>query len=153
VEDGLVHDEVWAVESTADGSIWAGTRKGLSRLKNGRFTTYSKANGLSDDWVHSICNDRNGGLWIGTDKGLNHLKAQDRATIYALPDFRNTPVQSILVDHNSVVWIGTRSEGLRRMQRGRIDSYSAAQGCLTTWCGAFLRIGKGICGLERAVEG
>src|ERR1700756_650015 len=35
-----------------DGTLWAATEVGLSRLKNGRITTFSSKNGLPCDAVH-----------------------------------------------------------------------------------------------------
>ena len=53
--------------------MWIGTRGGgLDRWKDGRFTSFTTKNGLSDDLVFAIHEDAQGSLWIGTyGGGLN----------------------------------------------------------------------------------
>ena len=46
--DGLAQNSVYAVYESNDGTVWAGTLNGgVSEFRNGRFTTYTTANGLS----------------------------------------------------------------------------------------------------------
>src|SRR5262249_40618579 len=46
--EGLAQNSVYAVHQSRDGTVWAGTLDGgVSVFRNGRFTTFTTANGLS----------------------------------------------------------------------------------------------------------
>ena len=48
----LRESEVWALADGLDGSLWAGTYGGgVSRLKDGKFTVYTTADGLVSNYV------------------------------------------------------------------------------------------------------
>jgi len=47
-----------------DGTLWAATERGLSRLKNGRITTFSSKNGLPCDAVHWTIEDDADSIWL-----------------------------------------------------------------------------------------
>ncbi|MBK9166461.1 MAG: response regulator [Bryobacterales bacterium] len=69
--DGLTHRYVTALHEDASGTLWVGTYGGgLSRLRDGRFTTFSTRNGLGDDFVLQILEDDHGVLWIATSSGV-----------------------------------------------------------------------------------
>lgn len=67
--------KVSALQTTADGSLWVGSkRNGLTRIKDGTTTIYSLARDsmstLIDDHINALCTDRIGNLWIATNGGL-----------------------------------------------------------------------------------
>ena len=71
----LKENEIWALAEGSDASLWIGTYGGgLSRLKDGKFTIYTTADGLVSDFVASLRTDDDGGVWIGTDGGLSRFK-------------------------------------------------------------------------------
>jgi len=66
----LKYDEVWALKEDKEGGLWIGTYGGgLTRLKDGRFTTFTTADGLPDDAIRSIDVDPDGNVWVGTLRG------------------------------------------------------------------------------------
>jgi PAS domain S-box-containing protein len=58
--EGLVND----LQLDRDGTLWAATDGGLSRLKNGRVATLTRKNGLPCDAVHWVIEDDAGSLWL-----------------------------------------------------------------------------------------
>jgi signal transduction histidine kinase/ligand-binding sensor domain-containing protein len=60
-----------------DGSIWAATENGLSRIKNGRVATLTTANGLPCDTVHWIIADDLSSYWLYTRCGLLRIPRTD----------------------------------------------------------------------------
>ena len=57
----LTNSNVLALLAARDGSLWIGTYGGgLTRLKDGTFTTYTTRDGLAHDVVFALCEDRNG---------------------------------------------------------------------------------------------
>jgi len=68
--NGLASDDVLALAEDEEGSIWAGTRDGLSQLTDVKFPTYSTENGIpGDNSVHSVSASPRGGLWVSTAIG------------------------------------------------------------------------------------
>ena len=64
-----------------ENTLWVGTSDGLSRLKDGKFTsytaltrTYTTQEGLSSNIVLTLLADASGNLWVGTPNGLNRLR-------------------------------------------------------------------------------
>ncbi len=53
-----------------DGSLWAAGENGLSRIKNGRVTTLTAANGMPCNAVHWIIEDDQSSYWLYTRCGL-----------------------------------------------------------------------------------
>src|SRR5262249_34937694 len=53
-----------------DGTLWAATEGGLSRLKNGRIATLTSANGLPCDGVHWAIEGEDHSFWLYTPCGL-----------------------------------------------------------------------------------
>jgi signal transduction histidine kinase/ligand-binding sensor domain-containing protein len=57
----------------ADGAVWAATEGGLSRVKDGRITTLTSANGLPCDGVHWAIEDDNESWWLYMPCGLGRI--------------------------------------------------------------------------------
>ena len=53
-----------------DGSLWAATENGLSRINNGHVATLTTANGLPCNNVHWIIEDDSSSYWLYTQCGL-----------------------------------------------------------------------------------
>src|SRR5262245_31850831 len=108
------------------GSLWIGTDGGgLSRFRDGVFTGYTTADGLSHNTVSSLADDADGGLWVGTyGGGLSH---RDGAGGFrALTTRDGLPSNLVKAVHRSregSVWIGTDGSGLGRWKDGALTSY------------------------------
>src|SRR4030095_4697387 len=63
--DGLAQNQVFAVHRGRDGAVWAGTlNRGVSRLKDGAFTTYSTADGLASNTVAAVLETADGAVLL-----------------------------------------------------------------------------------------
>jgi len=62
---------LWAAK---DGSLWIGTLGGLTRYRNGKFTTYTNKDGLSDTSISSITEDRSGAIWVVAGVSVNRFQ-------------------------------------------------------------------------------
>lgn len=127
---GLRHSYVLALCEGRDGSLWVGTYGGgLSRLKDGTFTTYTTASGLPDDTVRVLVEDREGALWIGTNGGgVSRLK-DGRFTTYTTADgLGGNVVRAIVQDRTGDLWVGTSGGGLSVLRQGSFTTYSTRNG-------------------------
>jgi ligand-binding sensor domain-containing protein/signal transduction histidine kinase len=68
--EGLGEGLVSSLQLDQDGTVWAATQVGLSRLKNGRITTLTTKNGLPCDDVHWEVEDDDHSFWLYTACGL-----------------------------------------------------------------------------------
>jgi len=67
--EGLAGDRVLAIHEDEEGALWFATRRGLSRLKDGAFFTWTGA-GLLTDFVYSILDDNRGNFWFSSAQGI-----------------------------------------------------------------------------------
>lgn len=119
--DGIAQNSIYAVHQSRDGAVWAGSvNGGLTRFKEGRFTTYTAANGLAANAVTAILESSNGTMWFGTANGLSSL-SQNNWTVYrgmdGLPPGR---VNCLLEDSSGAIWIGT-DNGMAVLRSGEIQ--------------------------------
>jgi signal transduction histidine kinase/ligand-binding sensor domain-containing protein len=70
VADGLGQGRVDDLQFGRDGTLWASTRGGLSRIKNGRIATLTSKNGLPCDTVHWMMEDDDHSVWLYMACGL-----------------------------------------------------------------------------------
>ena len=68
--DGLGGGRVNNLRFDQDGTLWAATDGGLSRLKDGHIATLTSKNGLPCDAVHWVMEDDAHAVWLHTDCGL-----------------------------------------------------------------------------------
>ncbi len=125
--EGLAHEAVLnMICETRDGALWFGTLKGLSRFKEGTFTTFGETNGLSSDVVKGMCEDAQGNLWLATAKGVDCWK--DGVVVRRLSQadgLRSIDARSICCDCDGTVWIGA-GDGLTRLRNGVATTFPQA---------------------------
>ena len=68
--EGLGRGMVGDLQRDADGTLWAATEGGLSRIKDGRVQTLTAKNGLPCDGVHWVIEDDDRMFWLYTACGL-----------------------------------------------------------------------------------
>lgn len=106
--DGLAQNSVYSVHVSRDGTVWAGTLSGgVSKLRNGHFTTYTTVNGLASDTVSAIAEDTDGTMWFGTPSGLTAMSNAGWRTYSDHDGLPSPDVNCLLRDSNGVLWIGT----------------------------------------------
>ena len=71
--DGLGDGHIRDLQLDREGTVWASTMGGLSRLKNGRIATLSSKNGLPCDDAHWVMEDNDRSLWLYMACGLVRL--------------------------------------------------------------------------------
>ncbi len=68
--DGLGQGGISSLQLDTDGTLWAATEGGFSRLKNGRVATLTGKNGLPCDGIAWSMEDDAHSFWLYTDCGL-----------------------------------------------------------------------------------
>jgi signal transduction histidine kinase/ligand-binding sensor domain-containing protein len=119
--DGLAQNSVYAVLESRDGSVWAGTLSGgVSRFRDGRFTTYTAASGLAANTVSSILETRDRTMWFATSNGLSSLSNNQWKTYSTRDGLPSAHVNCLFEDSAGVLWSGT-SAGLAFLVFGKVQ--------------------------------
>lgn len=91
--DGLGAESIHTLFVDQQGTLWIGTAGGgLSRFRNGQFTTIDTRNGLVNDVVAQILEDDYGHIWIGSNAGLWRAS---RTELEACLDGKTSQIQGL----------------------------------------------------------
>ncbi len=125
----LQSNSISALLADHQGNLWIGTRGGgVSRFKDGKFTTYTTRNGLSGDAITALYEDRRGAIWIGTDGGGVDQFQRGVFRVYSttngLPD---NAVFAICGDKDGSLWMATHA-GLAYLKDGTFKTYTSKDG-------------------------
>ncbi len=108
--NGLAQNSVYAVHVNHDGSVWAGTLSGgVSRFKDGHFTTYTTADGLVSNTVSAIVEGLDGTMWFGTPSGVSAFSDGQWRALTTGTGLPSENINCLLEDTSGVLWIGTSS--------------------------------------------
>lgn len=107
---------IYALENTSKGLMVGSNAYGLGILKNGKFKTISKEEGLLSNYIKSIFIDAKNNIWLSTNLGLNRLELDGnnnlvRLKTYTISDgLYSNDVRACYV-HGNKVYVAT-SNGL-----------------------------------------
>jgi signal transduction histidine kinase len=116
--DGLPDDFIRSLLADADGSLWIGTRRGLTHWTNpqsgiagARMQTFTQANGLGSDLVGSMVRDASGNLWVATLAGLSRLYGGKISNFTTADGLSSNVITALLSRPNGTLLIGTQDHG------------------------------------------
>ena len=121
-------ERVRTLFSSSDGSIWAGTYKGILRISNNKCTTYETSNvpGMSIARCYSMYEDQNKQLWMGGWGGLarfnlitgkfEKFKGQELLSKYHIRSVKKNNQELILATENDgVITFNLTTGSLRKI--------------------------------------
>ncbi|MCF2518738.1 hybrid sensor histidine kinase/response regulator [Dyadobacter sp. CY351] len=128
---------VYRIEENSDGSLWAGTEKGLFQITIGDDSYTSRRVDINcvqcapAPAIRALRMDREGHLWIGTKgSGLFRYNLKDRSFRNFLhkPSDKNSvahnDILSILQTKDGKLWIGTENGGISVFDgKGQFETY------------------------------
>ena len=122
--DGLSANAVQAIVDDAEGNLWIGTAGGgLNRLRDGKFTWFTRTNGLPGDNVSSLCADGEGVLWVGTSGGLARFHGGKWTCYSKSQGLVSNSVGYLVEDGQGYLWIGSNA-GLMRVPRKALNDFA-----------------------------
>src|SRR5262249_54349707 len=100
---GLASSVVRRVVAAHDGSLWVGSRAGVSRIQDGQIRNYTLTDGLSNMGALALYEDRKGGIWATAPHGVFHLIGERFVHFSSLP---NSEVYPIGEDRSGGLYFG-----------------------------------------------
>jgi signal transduction histidine kinase/ligand-binding sensor domain-containing protein len=105
----------------AAGDLWIGTEDGgLTRYRSGRFTTYTRRDGLPSDYIRGLFNDGERGMLVVTGSGPVHWRG-DRFIPYPSPVGKSFSKFSYL-SASGALWDRDNNE-LHRFKDGQLSAW------------------------------
>jgi ligand-binding sensor domain-containing protein len=83
-------------------------------VATGKFTNFTKQDGLNDNNIESIFEDRAGNLWFSTEKGVCRYDGKSFADITTKEGLCKFEVNCVLEDRIGNIWIGSNGYGVCR---------------------------------------
>lgn len=126
------------------GDLWIGTiGGGLTRYSQGRFRTFTTADGLSSNTVRCLLQDHDGYLWVGTDNnGLNWFHDDAFTTFGTKDGLADNQVQALAESPDRTLWIATHN-GLTSFRNGAFRVFRTSEGLPNNYVRALLAMPDG----------
>ena len=116
---------IQAIIDDPEGNLWIGTEGGgLKRLRENRWDSFNRTNGLPSNNVSSLYLDRDGVLWVGTTGGLGRFNRQRWTTYSKKEGMITDAVAYIIEDDLGNLWLGS-TVGLMCVPRKELNSIAA----------------------------
>jgi signal transduction histidine kinase/ligand-binding sensor domain-containing protein len=131
------HVDGWVLRARAaledrEGTVWAGTDRGLWTLRNGVFEQCEipRMDGQGRRLITSILEDRRGVIWMGTPCGLLE-RNEGKYRLWGTNDGLSDPIVfGVAEGQDGSIWAGTKFGGINRILRGQIRTYGTRDGLL-----------------------
>ncbi len=123
-KQGLLDNRVAAILPLEDGSVWFGSDKGISVLKNDKIENLKFGSSFKQEVpINCFFKDSKNTIWVGGQNGLCSMKKNGSfyfATYYKLPVNKSEKdgyaVWSIIEDDKGFIWAGTYLAGLFKLE-------------------------------------
>ncbi len=136
--DGLVANEIKAIQIEDQENIWIGTTEGLSHFDGSAFTNYTRENSsLNSNNIKSLelANDQ---LWLLTDSGLSSFDGST-FTNYTTKNGLNAFPTAIASTSNDTLWVGSFFGGVSKFNGVKFIHYPTER-VRDVQCDAFSRV-------------
>jgi len=152
--EGLADNLVTSIFKDSKGNLWLSTFAGVNIIhhRSGFLETFDSREGLSGKLVHNVYEDDRQNILIAADKGVTVLKqgkiAKENIEYY-LPGvpvtciYEDRPTLSTNDGKDRVIWLATHGAGLKRLQKGKLTSFTTANGMTTDFIYQFFEDRQG----------
>ena len=111
--DGLLSDNVTAIEEGVDGTMWFATPSGVSALSRGHWRSYTARDGLPPGRINCLLEDSSGILWVGADHGMSTIRLGQVHVPRQVPQPLREQIFGLALDQRGWLWISTSNHVLR----------------------------------------
>lgn len=111
------------------GTLWMGAGgAGLTSLRDGRFTSYSVADGLPSNAVWAFADDGHGGVLAGTNRGIARIAGGRVEVFHTDAEIAGAKVYSLARSPDGALWVGVPEGGLYRIDSRGTTRFGPSQG-------------------------
>jgi signal transduction histidine kinase/CheY-like chemotaxis protein/ligand-binding sensor domain-containing protein len=107
-------DFVQAICEQPKGTLWFGSNQGVFRLKGGKISQYTMADGLAGALITELRPARDGGLWVVAAGVLEKAQDPDHFLAVSIPFCPCETVRAVWEDREKNLWLCARENGLIR---------------------------------------
>jgi len=123
VKDGLINNYVQTIIQDRQGSLWFGTREGLSCYTGRSWKTYTRDDGLLSNNILSIMQDNHKCFWFGTAEGASRYDGKIWTSYAKAEGMAGYAVKAIKKDNHGDIWFAT-TDGISRYNGKEWTTYS-----------------------------
>jgi PAS domain S-box-containing protein len=128
---GLTSKEVYSMAGDEAGNLWLSGNDGLSRFQHGRFIEITPWSALGRQQQAKVVVPDKGGVWLSfwQDGGVLYFKdGKIRKTFAPADGLGEGHVSGLRLDREGAVWAATEEGGLSRIEEGRVNTLTTANG-------------------------
>jgi ligand-binding sensor domain-containing protein len=110
--NGLIGNFVTSITDDNNDRFWIGTKKGVSSLKNGRFTNYSPEFGsIETEAIEDVLLDKNETVWTATLKGLYLILPRNQFDVITSREglLSDAVIDLEYDETNDIIFVGTNA--------------------------------------------
>src|SRR5579883_765582 len=126
--NGLASNEIFSIREARNGDLLISTREGLSRMHNGRFSTYQSHDPLGRVTVYDAMEDSSGRLWAAEPAGLTEIRGDSARNVIPGGRVFNNAVVVLSEGRGGVIWAGTYGKGLWRLEGDQTKLFTMSDG-------------------------
>ncbi len=113
---------------SSSGVLWVATTQGLNSLRDGRFTSLTKKDGLPADGIQCVIERRGGIVWAGTPEGLAKLESGTFKVFRKTDGLPSDSIACLMEGSDGTVWLGPSEEASAHTERGYSVPYGVKDG-------------------------
>ena len=130
-----------------ENSIWIATREqGIKRLREGKFTTYTLKQGISNNLPVCLYEDSKKNLWVGLKNGEINKLNKKGSKFYRVKwssYLGNDIIRAIYEDKIGNLWVGSFGSGLFKISNNDILQYTENEGLISNFVRTIFLDSKG----------
>jgi PAS domain S-box-containing protein len=138
--DGLADNAVNTLFEDREGSLWVGTRRGLSQLSDVKFPIYSAPQGLVGGPCHGVSSSPRGGVWVATSEGVSYFDGREARNYTTANGLSNPYVKRAFEARDGLVYLMNGRMGLDVLAGDRVIATFRGD----TWPTAFTEDARGV---------
>lgn len=113
LREGLQSGPVRALLGDRKGALWiGGAGGGLTRLSQGRLTTFTQRDGLPANAITALAEDNSGRIWVGTEAGLALWEHERAVVLPGAESFKGKRITALHSDSRGTIWLGVGQVGV-----------------------------------------
>jgi signal transduction histidine kinase/ligand-binding sensor domain-containing protein/CheY-like chemotaxis protein len=123
IEQESLKEGIWNLMVSRDGSLWVCTNgRGLVKVKDDTFTTYTSNDGLSTNRIRATYETKEGVIWVGNHEGGVDIIKDGKITKIQNEIIAKETITTIYQDRAGTIWLGARN-GLYKFSNGSFNKY------------------------------